>query len=100
MMRLILLLLFIKAFFNDFTSPSSPFDANWPGWLKLLLTLVIYGTIICSQSYRYRRVSTPVQRQQTKWVILGVTAGVVVAIGILAIGSFIPPAAASNNLGV
>lgn len=33
----------------------------------VLLTL----TGIASQIYRYRHVSTPVQRQQTKWVILG-----------------------------
>ena len=52
---------------------------NWPQallpfflllWAGLLLSLLII------QVYRYRRVSTPVQRQQTKWVVLGV--GVVV----------------------
>jgi hypothetical protein len=32
-MGLILLLIIIKAFFNDFPSPTSPFNANWPGWL-------------------------------------------------------------------
>jgi hypothetical protein len=35
-------------------------------WASLLLGLLIL------QIYRYRRVSTPVQRQQTKWVVLGV----------------------------
>ena len=35
-------------------------------WAGLLLSLLII------QVYRYRRVSTPVQRQQTKWVVLGV----------------------------
>ncbi|MBO0784070.1 MAG: hypothetical protein J2P37_35130, partial [Ktedonobacteraceae bacterium] len=36
--------------------------------------LVILGLLVCigaSQIYRYRRVSTPVERQQTKWVIYG-----------------------------
>ena len=37
-------------------------------WAGLLLSLLIL------QVYRYRRVSTPVQRQQTKWVVLGVGA--------------------------
>ncbi|HLX56265.1 MAG TPA: hypothetical protein VKR83_04505, partial [Ktedonobacteraceae bacterium] len=38
--------------------------------------------IIYSQIYRYRRVSTPVQRQQTKWIVLGVTVAVGYVIGI------------------
>jgi hypothetical protein len=33
--------------------------------------LVLAGGIIAVQIYRYRRVSTPVQRQQTKWVVFG-----------------------------
>ena len=97
---LFLLLAILAQFLNSFPSVASPFNANWPAWLNWLAPLVVYGAVIYSQIYRYRRVSTPVQRQQTKWIILGVSAGVVVAIGILAIGSFIPPAAASNNLGV
>src|SRR5205807_94933 len=83
-----------------FPSVASPFNANWPAWLNWLVPLVVYGAVIYSQIYRYRRVSTPVQRQQTKWIILGVSVGFVVAIGILAIGSFIPQITASNNLGV
>jgi len=95
-----LLLAILEQFLSTFPSVASPFNANWPAWLNWLVPLVVYGAVIYSQIYRYRRVSTPVQRQQTKWIILGVAAGVVVAIGILAIGSFIPPSAASNNLGV
>ena len=94
-----LLLAILEQFLSTFPSVASPFNANWPAWLNWLIPLVVYGAVIYSQIYRYRRVSTPVQRQQTKWIILGVAAGVVVAIGILAIGSFIPPSAASNNLG-
>src|SRR2546421_6516917 len=94
-----LLLAILEQFLSTFPSVASPFNANWPAWLNWLVPLVVYGAVIYSQIYRYRRVSTPVQRQQTKWIILGVAAGVVVAIGILAIGSFILPSAASNNLG-
>ena len=69
-------------------------------WLKLLFTLVIYGSIIYSQIYRYRRVSTPVQRQQTKWIILGVATAIVVAIGIIAIFHFIPTNVTFNLSGL
>jgi hypothetical protein len=31
------------------------------------------GSYVFAQVYRYRRVSDPVQRQQTKWVVFGVT---------------------------
>src|SRR6266699_4682698 len=73
-MGLILLLVIIYQFFNSFPSTTSPFDTNWPAWLNLLVYPVFFGVIIVLQIYRYRRVSTPVQRQQTKWVILGVAA--------------------------
>jgi hypothetical protein len=34
--------------------------------------LVLLGSMLAVQIYRYRRVSTPVQRQQTKWVVFGI----------------------------
>ena len=89
-MGLILLLFIIDAFLSNFPSPTSPFETNWPGWLTLLVSLVLYGGIIFSQIYRYRRVSTPVQRQQTKWVVFGVTAALGVLIVLTVIGSLIP----------
>ncbi len=78
------------AFFNNFPSPASSFDTNWPAWLYLLVTLIFYGALIFSQIYRYRRVSTPLQRQQTKWIVSGVTAVVGVLIGLLVIAVLIP----------
>lgn len=53
---------------------------NMPGWFKGLLALIVYGGIIIIQVYRYRRTSSAVERQQTKWVAFGIT--------IVAIGSF------------
>ncbi len=97
-MGLILLLLIIQAFFDNLPSPTSAFDANWPGWFKLLITLVTYGSIIYSQIYRYRRVSSPLQRQQTKWIILGLTVAIGIIIGILAIIFIIPTNANLNSL--
>jgi hypothetical protein len=38
----------------------------------IALTLIAYaGIAVYGQIYRYRRVSSPLQRQQTKWVMLG-----------------------------
>ncbi|MBO0792720.1 MAG: hypothetical protein J2P36_17480 [Ktedonobacteraceae bacterium] len=54
--------------------PTSPFNQNnWPGWLNGLFALVIYGSILIAQIFRYRRASTPLQRQQTKWVVFGMS---------------------------
>lgn len=35
----------------------------------------MYASIIAAQIYRYQRVSNPVERQQTRWVVLGIIAG-------------------------
>lgn len=45
---------------------------------SLFLILAIwFGTGIFSQAYRYLRVSSPLQRRQTKWAVLGLIASVV-----------------------
>ena len=80
----------IYAFISNFPSPASSFSTNWPLWLYLLVSLVFYGALIFSQIYRYRRLSTPLQRQQTKWIVLGTTAVVGVFIGLLVIAVLIP----------
>jgi hypothetical protein len=98
-MGLILLLGIIDAFLNNFPSPTSTFETNWPLWLKPLDTLVFSGIIVFSQIYRYRRVSTPLQRQQTKWIVLGATTAVGILIGILAIGPLISSSVQQSLLG-
>ncbi len=95
-----LLLVILWQFLNSFPSVASPFTANLPAWLSGLVPLVVLVALFFSQIYRYRRVSTPVQRQQTKWIILGVAAAFGVVIGVLAIGALIPSSVSSNNLGV
>ncbi len=56
--------------------PNSPFSfATWPGLAALAGWACLLGVAIAAQVYRYRRVSTPVQRQQTKWVVYGIVAG-------------------------
>jgi hypothetical protein len=49
-------------------------------FLPFLLGFVLLTLI--AQIYRYRFVSTPAQRQQTKWVILGVTTAIIGIIGL------------------
>lgn len=50
--------------------------SGWPIWALLGVLLLFAGVGIGAQVYRYRRVSGVVQRQQTKWAILGLTAAV------------------------
>jgi len=53
---------------------------TWPAPYNLIEPLqgiVFVGTLIFAQVYRYRRVSTPVQRQQTKWCIFSLATALV-----------------------
>lgn len=73
------------------------------GWARM--PLIIYATllgggmisIVATQVYRYRKVSDPVARQQTKWVVYGV---VVALLGFILIdgGRHVLPPAAMENL--
>jgi hypothetical protein len=94
-MGLILLLVILLQFFTIFPSVTT----SWPAWIGGLGFLGVFGAIIFSQIYRYRRVSTPVQRQQTKWIILGVAAALGVATGVVVIGALIPSSVAPNLVG-
>jgi hypothetical protein len=49
------------------------------GRLSWLIAVVTFVIAMAMQIYRYRRVSTGVERQQTKWVVLGVAAAAVSA---------------------
>ena len=53
--------------------PGLPFA----GLLNLLLEIGATTCVLLAQLYRYRRVSSPVQRQQTKWVVFGVSIALV-----------------------
>ena len=48
--------------------------AVWPHLLPLVLIPCLFGTMVLAQFYRYLRVSGPIERQQTKWVVFGLTA--------------------------
>ena len=47
-----------------------PFDWGLPGYL---VGLALAGSMVYAQVHHYRRVSGPVERQQTKWFVFGMT---------------------------
>ena len=56
------------------STPGAFYPWNW--WSSPLFTLVqiaFYGSLALALLYRYRWVSTPVQRQQIKWVVFAAT---------------------------
>ena len=54
------------------SSPFSPWSL--PAAVRIPLALGLFGTIVFAQIYRYLRVSQPIERQQIKWVVFGLTA--------------------------
>jgi hypothetical protein len=61
-------------------------SSNTSIWLNLLfvsLTVLVFGSVVYAQVYRYRRVSTPLERQQTKWIVYGTS---VALLGFLLVG--------------
>jgi hypothetical protein len=62
--------------------PSSPLNIKRSSPLLDFVTISAFVCIaIGSQIYRYRHVSSPIQRQQTKWVVFGIVLGGLGAIG-------------------
>jgi signal transduction histidine kinase len=88
--RWILVVALIYGVFNTFF----PFAAFNPFYTyQVLNNLFLIGqivSIVVVQIYRYRRVSSPAQRQQTKWVVYGVSLGWVGYLVLLTIRLFFP----------
>ena len=53
------------------------YSFEWPremtplGWLVTIVSTATLSLCVYAQIYRYRRVSTPLERQQIKWVVFG-----------------------------
>jgi hypothetical protein len=63
--------------------------APFSRWLYPLILMTFVGTYAPSvfvQLYRYRYVSNPIQRQQTRWIVLGAIVGLLVLVG-----EYLPP---------
>jgi hypothetical protein len=103
--------LLLLVFFLGFTLfPDGRFVPRWTRWLFVVFSIVsviitffanfftfppqgieiplgllyssLYVGLIFAQMYRYRYVSTLVQRQQTKWVVYGFTANIVMSVAV------------------
>ncbi len=60
------------AFIPGYFFPNAPI-AKLPDSLWFIFFPAMFGLCLFAQVYRYRRVSTALERQQTKWVVYGVT---------------------------
>ena len=79
--------------------PASPLNiTNWPGPLGEVAQMVVLIVLLFAQVYRYLRVSTPIQRQQTKWVVLGIMVTGIYFIVIFILGSLNPTLLQANSL--
>lgn len=68
--------------------PVLPSNAGGPATFFIPLSLV---TAVVAQIYRYRRVSTPGERQQTKWVLFGFALAIVFFLANVPVGLLVPP---------
>jgi len=89
----------------DVFFPVAPFNPffRFPA-LDILMFLGIVGGMLVVQVYRYRRVSNPMQRQQTKWVVFGITMGIggfliVISIAVYFLSSLFPNGSLASLIG-
>ena len=80
-----------------FAAPAPYGFANWPGWLEGVDILVVWGSTVAVQVYRYRKLYTPVQRQQTKWVVFGLASGFLTVVLSSILGGVIPGLSTPNS---
>lgn len=58
----------------EFFFPASALSADaWSPVIQFAGFAAFVGSVVVAQTYRYRRVSSPAQRRQTRWVVLGIT---------------------------
>lgn len=70
----------------------------WPDVPQVLPLVVFLSTGIAAQVHRYRRASTPAQRQQTKWVVLGTAVALGGFLGLLPLFLVVLPPVEENPL--
>jgi hypothetical protein len=72
---------------GSYLAPGTVVDSDtYPTIIAGPLFLSVFPALVYSQIYRYRRVSTPVQRQQTKWVVAGIGSAFVVFFATVILG--------------
>jgi len=79
--------------------PAAPFQLQTvlvqPGWLAFLFELAL---VALAQVYRYRRVSSPLERQQTKWVVFGLAWPTLVMVLVSGLALLFPVAVERHGL--
>jgi signal transduction histidine kinase len=69
----------------------TPLDSStWPVVLRAPFEISVFGFPVFSQVYRYVRISNPVQRQQTKWVVFGLALTILGGVLFLLLGALLP----------
>jgi len=110
--------------FFFYTFPTGRFTPRWVGFLVLIwiafwgftnlvlasfiqpagFTTVLFLSLLVSmvvvQVYRYRRMSTPAQRQQTKWVVFGVSLALLGVLGVVMVATIVPLSIIPDLIGV
>jgi len=101
--------------------PNGRFVPRWTRWLAIAVALLyvpdiffpdssldllsgplfigFIGSLVIAQVYRYRRVSSPVERQQTKWVVFGVGVALVGFTILLTLANYVPSFKPTGPLG-
>ena len=79
-------------------APSSPLNpTGWPLWLFGPYMAFVWGSVVYAQVHRYRLVSGPVQRQQTKWLVFGIGLVFVIILLWLSFSARTTPAGSGSN---
>jgi hypothetical protein len=65
---------FVLIFLALFTPGMKTSLASWSRWVQIPVLLLFSGSGVYAQLYRYENVSTPTQKQQTKWAAMGLAA--------------------------
>jgi hypothetical protein len=105
-----------------FVFPDGQFRPRWTRWVALASVLffvpdiffpdsalanltgfaffMFLGSLVVAQVYRYRRISTPEQRQQTKWVVFGFAAALVGFTAVILLANLSPAIRDGDPLGM
>ncbi len=103
------------------TFPDGRFVPRWMRWLALVWAMLwvpnvffphtpldlldgplffcFIGSLVLAQVYRYVRVSAPVHRQQTKWVVFAMAVAGGGVVGTMTVGNYVPAIDQSGPLG-
>lgn len=77
---------------------SSPFSIwHWNSLLVVSIAVSEFVVPVWAQIYRYRRISNALQRQQTKWVVYGVSVALITAIAVRGVAGLLFPEIGQNS---